>query len=731
MVLVLGVITAGRAGPGGPPMAADNPLEDGPPGYLPRSHPCRPLCIFYSSPPLQMAKHLFTSKNETTAPFQDNPALRAMAIHMNQFEGETGFNNTDTNAECQAWLTGLGSSVAGQKLIDHVTHLQSAPLMRSSSAFEQTIGLKRIFMHALSTSQSPFGLPKKFPKFIVAANFSGERLLMYSSNPNLITLLTVFGHGSYDGVEQIITKASMTENATVFLCYSLPFQMGVESLYWECRLITKKGGKFNDKDLACSNWNRQASPSPSTTESESQDPVILKSQVAAFSENLSACDIDVKFEKMNGMPQNERDDPNQAKLMSYITMLQNDRRRMMDDHKCEIEELGKSHATDIQKHCRVMQASFEKQAEDDTILEEKVKEGEAECMMLRMELKKKDADICNLRSEVLSKDETIENDRRTFELKVSELAKEISNLKQQVRKGESDRSTALKKQQVVHQQLHDEAERKLQKAKQSEAFANQSIERIQAVQTAFEGISNEKTVLVAQVEEAGRRMNSFRARLAVQIARSNHMTEMVHKARLDHAECEERLASVKKELKASQQEVEEAITGPGPQDGGDGGDGSDGSDGSDAARSNVETTDSNMQTDILPETLRIGELEAECVKLRDDVAQLKLELGRSKAKNLKRNTAAPGCNQDHGGGGGIGDVQAGSFDSVLESTVQQMQVALKTITDLARQCKTHEQSAREAWSKVNIYESLMHHPQQHPPPPYPMQYLYMHPSGHF
>ena len=684
-----------------------------------------------------MAKHLFTfsSKNETTVPFQDNPALREIALRMNHFEGEkTGGDDADANDECQAWLTGLVSSVAGQKLIDHVLHLEAAPLMRSSSAFEQTITLKRIFMHALSTTQSPFGLPKKFPKFIVAANFSGDRLLMYSSNPNLITLLTVSGHGSqahYDGVEQIITKASMTENATVFLCYSLPFQMGVESLYWECRLITKKGDKYNDKDLACSNWNRQASPSPSTIESESQDLAILNSQLAAFSANFSACDIDVKFEKIAGMPHSERDDPSQAKLMSYITMLQNDRRRMIDNHKCEIEELRKNHASDIQKHCITLQASFEKQAQDDTVLEEKVKEGEAECMMLRMELKKKEGDICNLRSEVLSKDETIENDHRVFELKVSELAKEISNLKQQVRKGESERSNALKKQQVVHQQLHDEAERKLQNAKQSEALANQSFERIQAVQKAFEVVSNEKTVLVAQVEDAGRRLNSFRARLSVQIARSNHMTEMVHKARLDHAECEERLSAVKNELKASQQEVEEAVTGPGPQDG------------SDAARSDIDTTDvtiqvgpasntktidSNMQTDILPETLRIGELEAECVKLRDDVAQLKLELGRSKAKNLKRNTAATGCNQDHGGNV---DAQAGPFDSVLEGTVQQMQVALKTITDLARQCKTHEQSAREAWSKVHIYENLMHPPQQHPPPPYPMQYLYMHPNGHF
>lgn len=704
--------------------------------------------------------------------------LHNMMLQNSEFYAEEAAASIeeDVGPECATWLAGLSSTPSGQKLMDHLTHIEVAAHVRPSSSFEQTLMFRRMFMHGLSKKNPPFRLPKKFPKYIVIANLSGDKLFLYSSNSNLITLLTL-GNGpssSYEGVEQIIAKAENTENTSVLLCYSLPFQAGMDSLHWDCRLITKKGTKYNDKELACSSWDRQASPSASTIESEYQITEILEAQLETFANNVTACDIDVKYEKIDGIEASEVKDAKTAKLISLVATLQNERRKMMEDHELEIKELKDSHVKAITDNGLTMKSSFEKQADEGTRSEERVKEAEAEASLLRLEVKKMQTELQDLKSQMMLKDEQhrVEND--SLESKISSLGKEAAALKLQLRKSEAQCADRVRKQDMVHQQLQDEAERKLQKAKQSEAVATQSYQRILAMERAFEGASNEKAALSSEIKTMQNVIYSYKFRLAAQLARSERHVEMAKKARLLHAECEEKMRDLKSNLakskeiiKVQKQEnadlsstivtleetismnkrtIEEIKT-----------------EATKATEEDATSVECAIQTDILPETLQIGELESECVKLRDEISSLKIELGRVKSKGNKRNpppasflanepppnqpspeTQPPSQNYSNESGCtntstaitsscATNATSNPSTDSVLEGTIKQLHLSLSTVTELARQCKSHEQSARDAWSKVHAYESMHpnpHQQQQMHAHAYSMPYVYMHGHGH-
>lgn len=718
---------------------------------------------------------------------QDDASLNAWAKRMHSFmssnsptgEGQNESCENDIDLECQEWLAGLAASTVGQKLLDHLNHMEASPHMRPSSAFEQACIFKRVFMYALTKNESPFGLPRRFPKYVVIANLSGERLMIHSSNPNLISLLTLGGSSpgcSYDGVEQILNKASTDESSSVVLYYALPFQMGTDSLYWECRIMKKNGLKYIDNELSCNSWDRQASKTNNTIDVECQHVQILEAQVDAFSANLNACDIDIKFEKIDGVDPSETVDAKQAKLLSLVTVLQNERRKMIEDHKHELEEQKKKCVKEVENNNEFMKATFEKQYTDESRMDREVKETKLEVNALRRALIEKDEEIKSLRSDALLKSEECEKETRSNEQRIKDLAKDNNSLKSQLKKLELEKSSALKKQEVVHQQMHDEAERKLQKAKQSEAVANQSFERMQTIERAFESVSNEKTAIYSELKYIKAKFTMQRVASLLQSKRIDTLKEMTRKARLDHVTCNEQLSEATRlnnSLDTCMRNVEDKLVNCNQTH----------KSKVDELQSHVddlkaelealtattittqtsnyyETSNSCIQTDILPETLQIGELEAECVKLRDDLAQAKIDLGRARAKNKRspvppnflpielhepptqpqaQQASQPFINNDSGNSVMTTPVHpqpsaaphptSQTTDTVLEGTIQQLHLALNVVTDLARQCKSHEQSARDAWNKVYTYEHMNCQQVQHAGTYNVNQFMYL-PANH-
>lgn len=681
---------------------------------------------------------------------QDDASLRSLAkrisqaVHINR-GGEAGNGADDPTSatfathesEYLKWIERLSSTVAGGKLKDHLAHMEAEPHAKRSGAYEQVKTFQRVFMRGLAKSTTSFGLPRKMPKFIAVVNLSGERLLLYSSSPHLIISLAASSLGHYeaclDGVHHIVSKATTDSSYSVFLAYSLPFQMGTTAAHWECRLLTKNGNEVDDGELGCSLYDIQPCRMPSTLSSDSQLPAITAAQLQAFEKTIKACDLDVEMEKANGEDAVESAEDKVPKLLSMIAMLKADRKRTSEEHKQEIDEMNAKLVERETERAKFMQSSHEKHLKTETTLNEDKASMEVKIKSLEASIKEKEETISKLHGDLLVKSETKEEEIKQLTKRNGELSDALQAVRGQLRKAESEHTEAMRKQEQVYRRMEDELERKLQMAKRSEMTRNESFAKIKSLQKAFDSASNEKTLLVEEMKLLKRRFLAYRVRLAAQLSRRESLLDMTKEARMKHAECAEelrqsasKLAQTGKELEAANEQVKllkvehEKDDGPTTNEQGP----------------TMETT--AMQTDILQETLQIGELETECVKLRDETVSLKMELARCRARMTKRPPPPSFMPDDGGTTTSSNDATSGpanaptpaapsSRDPVLESTIKQLQMALGTVVDLARQSKSHEQSFREAYVKLNAFEQMqMQQPNHVAHPPY-NHYMYMQP----
>ena len=726
---------------------------------------------------------------------------------------------SDAQRQQDKWLAGLAASKAGQTLMDHLSHAEAAPHLTTSSAFEQASCFRRVFIHALHKKPAPFGLPKKLPKYIAIVNFSGERLLMYSENACLVAFLTMGADGLHTatpGVQKILDHA-MGSTCSVMLYYSLPFQAGFDSAYWECRtLVRSSDGNVDDAHLVCTSWDKQASKGTPTLLAESQRSDVLDEQEEAFGGNMMACDLDVTIEKIEGIDPGLVFDEQNGKLMKMITMLKNERRKMIADHKQELEDMRAKHDLDVKKTTEIVRLSFEKTAKDEDLLGERIQQAEAEVRMLRECLKGKETELQEFRYEQALKTETDKGAQEELDAKASELQQANDRLSAQLKRADKDKEHALSKQAQAHQRMHDATERKLQSGKndlsRATLAATDAVERAQKVEHAFETVSNEKVALGAQLVEARKNLHAYRLRLNMSRGRGDKLNLMVQEARMAHVEAEETVMRLTNELSAStassatiqeaagaaaheseelqkerdqladrvkqleEQVKQSAVFTPSEEP-------SEFTSGlSEEMSSAIVRTDPSSflcgRTMVSAETmtvptmskaeLELGELQTAHCKLQDtltekqkEVDQLKVDVARARQRGGKRqpppsflpeapdakNGAAvggdaganmvvgvPAASSPGGGGhqppqthvvtnimvppatgnghnhghvaGGLDLGHDPQGDPMLENTLQQLQMALRTVADLARMGKSHERAARDAWAKVDAYERM-------------------------
>lgn len=654
--------------------------------------------------------------------------------------------------EEDAWIANLSTSPAGQKLLDHLSHMEAAPHIKTSSAIEQVSTFRRVFVHALSKRVTAFGLPKKLPKYIAIVNFSGERLMMHSNNANLITYLALGSSGlhlSTLGVQRMLSRAAADENMSVVIYYSLPFQMSYDTAHWECRtLVRDKDKSINDASLVCCCWDAEAREGSLTTAVEAQCPEILEEQLIAFEQNIKAVDLDYVVEQVEGINPALVTDEQQTKLMKLISVLKNERRKMLSDHRQEIEDLKSKHSKDLAEACSVFKTSVDKQKSEDVVIIGKTRELETRVKDLLRSLRDKEVEVQQLKSDIMLNQEMGEKNNIEMEKRLADLVKENETLKTNAKRIESGHGVALRKQEVVHQQMHDEAERKLQKAKEYESMAKEAETRVKAVEEAFEKISNEKAFATSQTDILKKHVSMYRLRLSIQLGRNSALKEMVKDARMKHVHAAEELSSLKRsqseddslveKLKAANDKVQTLSTELhdlkiqiADTDRSE-----DVATSTTGVQRNVECA--SVQTDILRETLQLGELETECVKMKDEIVNLKSELARAKARNVKRNATLSTVIEEQTSTPAPQPIQISgnaSQDAVLEGAIQQLQATLNTVTDLARQSKLHEQNARDAWSKLNVYENMnayhtSYQQQSSSIIPQTQHFGYMHPMPH-
>ena len=167
------------------------------------------------------------------------------------------------------FLQQLRSSKCGRVLQDHA----ACVLFRidrggHEGAIEECTNWRRTFVFGLNkaiveSKPPPFGLPKPvgrriLPKYIAIVNLSGERMLVYSEHDTLLRVLCSVSHTQNaealaralstiaDQAEchgnPLYTNSPFGADASelprsVLVCYSMQWQAGFESYYWEASTI--------------------------------------------------------------------------------------------------------------------------------------------------------------------------------------------------------------------------------------------------------------------------------------------------------------------------------------------------------------------------------------------------------------------------------------------------------------------------------------------------------------
>ena len=154
---------------------------------------------------------------------------------------------------------GLGNNRAGRILANHLAAVEASATTGGyhGSAASETCINERVFVHAIGAwvygkRARPCGLPTPLPRFIAILNLSGERMMVYSDQPELITSLC--RHSSalradelaerLRAFERYTAAAPANVNRFVLLTYSMPWQVGPDAAFWHlnaCNLTMGEG----------------------------------------------------------------------------------------------------------------------------------------------------------------------------------------------------------------------------------------------------------------------------------------------------------------------------------------------------------------------------------------------------------------------------------------------------------------------------------------------------------
>ncbi len=181
-----------------------------------------------------------------------------------------------------AWLSRLGRSRSARALQDHLACMEDRLSSRGrEGSIKEAVGNRETFLSALhrncnSGKPFPCGLPETLPKYIAIVNLSGQRMLLTSESDTLMRKLCAYSWGLHpdclaDQLSQFshylnqqavehtnLPKPGMME--FVLITYSLPWQAGISSAYWELntvRVATSTTGQrcVRDRELSFSSMS--------------------------------------------------------------------------------------------------------------------------------------------------------------------------------------------------------------------------------------------------------------------------------------------------------------------------------------------------------------------------------------------------------------------------------------------------------------------------------------------
>ena len=704
------------------------------------------------------------------------------------------------------WMEGLQLNATGRKLCDYLGHVTSVlddGDLGTECPIDQACSFRRVLIRALETKETPFGLSKKLPNFIAMVQLCGERMLLTTDRSQLFQLLAHAPSGPRANSNAINAMATMIKyqkehpDHSLLLTYSAPFQVDLKHLWWDVRSIRRDPHtlKVVDGEQAYQIHEGKCRATGSTSALESPLAVaMLDKEVAAYEQRVTAVDLDVELSLAGGSGAGESQSKRVQTLEGLVARMQSDRKKMQEAHSIDVIALKKRADDASASAAEAAKMSYEQERESEESLNREI-----ERLAKRVEESIKEVSIQKKDNEQLRKEHRsesaasgIKKDEEIKQLK-SKIALLETSSKQattELSRCNKAREAALKKQETGHTKSLDEMERKLGKLQMAERGAKQEAEelmvKLAALSTAMEGRDTEKELLQHDLKKtlaATRVLRSFlvlaglrretvtdehtaladvlkqldgangKLKLhelaagasSVEIKQLKDMVGDREAARDQMGEANARLQARVEELeKANVAQVEPAPPTP---------------TGADAETMTVPIT---SEAD-----LRLGMLETESVKLKDELVarqnectQLKAELQRAKSKASKKQVPAgfvpeetkpvrpvlgvpsaqsQGYNQvvnvhvGHGTNGNSTAVastdmgHATDIDPSVEHLIANAANALRVLADMSRDCSRHKAAACEGWAQARAMQNFTGY--QMPQQQWPVQQQMQHPHS--
>mgnify|MGYP001487598828 CR=1 FL=1 len=187
----------------------------------------------------------------------------------------------------EGFTEALMRTKSGRLLHDHSkNYIAKYSVKENNSAQLQVTTLRRTLMHALrkSCKEMPFGLPRKLPRFLLLANFSGEMAILYADTELLMKrVLSSCGNpldtkARLDALQTFISFEDYHPKLEVVVLCTLvqPWAEGIESGFFEMRTITRnKQGEYMDGQRVFTSLMEYASLGSNTEEPCLNDQSIL------------------------------------------------------------------------------------------------------------------------------------------------------------------------------------------------------------------------------------------------------------------------------------------------------------------------------------------------------------------------------------------------------------------------------------------------------------------------
>lgn len=256
-------------------------------------------------------------------------------------------------SEEETWIKNAASLPRARMLMDHLAAFDATITCGGVKGIEppadQTSTWRRIFCYDYFNGNAPLGITcnsdGKLPKCIGILNLSGKHCIYYSDSYTLAKVVCLSSqevqHHIISSLNAVLERADEL-GASVLFCFCLPFQAGLERVHWDVRTIRKTSkGAVKDGELCFSVGDGEPRTVPCTKTLECWPDSVMRDLVRKLRSNATPICLD----RVDGEELDVRMTPEAMETM--IEMLKSDRKKTMDSHKHEIEEIKQRHSVEL------------------------------------------------------------------------------------------------------------------------------------------------------------------------------------------------------------------------------------------------------------------------------------------------------------------------------------------------------------------------------------------------